>query len=123
MRLTEGFTPGTSSCRDARGNLVTKALGVLRLWRHRFSTLLRGDGDINFATTEESEPAPIDEDGVEIPPSSHNEVRVAIQLLKNNKAARPDCLPAELFNTGGDELLRSLSAEYCWKKVCLAIGT
>ena len=45
---------------------------VLRLWRNHFSTILR-DGDINSATGEDSEPAPIDDDGVEIPPPSHNE--------------------------------------------------
>ena len=82
-RLTEGLKHGASSCRYERGNLLTDAQGVLRLWRHYFSTLLRGDGDINSATREDSEPAPIDDDGVEIPPPSHNEVRVAIQRLKN----------------------------------------
>ena len=49
-RLTEGFKPGASSCRDERGNLVTDAQGVLRLCKDHFSTLLLGDGDINSAT-------------------------------------------------------------------------
>ena len=84
-RLTEGCKPGASSCRDEKGNLVTDAQGVLRLWRHHFSTLLRGDGVNNSATREDSEPAPIDDDRIEIPPSSHNEVRFAIQRVKNNK--------------------------------------
>ena len=69
---------------------------------------MRGDGDINAGTREDSEPAPIDDDGVEIPPPSHNEVRVAIQRLKKNKAAVQDGLPAELFKAGGDELVRSM---------------
>ena len=107
-RLTEGFKPGASSGRDERGNLVTDAQGMLRLWRYYFSTLLRGDGDINSATREDSEPAPIDDDGVEIPPPSHNEVRVAIQRLKNNKAAGPDGFPVDLFKAGGDELVRNM---------------
>ena len=51
-RLTEGFKPGASSCRDERGNLVTDAQEVQRLWRHHFSTLLRGD--INAATREDT---------------------------------------------------------------------
>ena len=54
---------------------------------HHSSTLLRGDGDINSATREDSEPAPIDDDVVEIPSPNHSEVRVVIQQLKNNKAA------------------------------------
>ena len=41
-------------------------------------------------------------------PPSHNEVRVAIQRLKNKKAAGPDGLPAELFKAGGDELVSSM---------------
>ena len=83
-RLTEGFKPGTSSCRDERGNLVTDAQGVLRLWTHHFSTLLQGESEINAATRKDSEPAPIDDDVVEIPPPSYNELRAAIQRLKNN---------------------------------------
>ena len=77
------------------------------LWRHHFSTLLRGYNDINSATRD-SEPATIDNDGLEIPLPSHNEIRVAIQRLKNNKTAGPDGLPAELFQAGGDELLSSM---------------
>ena len=78
-------------------NKKTDAQGVLRLWRHHFSSLLQGEGNINAATREDSEPAPIDDYGVEIPPLSHNEVRVAIQRFNNNKAAGLDGLPAELF--------------------------
>ena len=59
---------------------------------------------------ENSEPASTDNNGVEIPPPSNNEVRVAIQRLKNKKAAEPDGRPAELF--------KLLSAEYGWKKAC-----
>ena len=60
------------------------------------------------ATREDSEPASIDDDGVEIPPPSHNKDRVAIQRLKNNKAAEPGGLPAELFKAGGDELVKRM---------------
>ena len=45
-------------------------------------------------------PNPIDNDGVEIPPSSHDEVKVAIMRFKNNKAAGPDGLSAELLKIG-----------------------
>ena len=94
-RLTVGFKPKVSSCRNERANLLTDAQGVLRLWRHHFSffiTLLRGDGDINAATREESEPAPIDDDGVEISPPIHNEVRVATNQNQQGCRARwPPC--------------------------------
>ena len=74
------------------------------------------------ASREDSELAPIDDDGLEIPLPSHNELRVAIQRLKNNKAAGCEVLRAELFKTRDDELVRSLSAEYGWKKASSAIG-
>ena len=77
---------------------------MLILWRHHFSALLRDKGDINAATREDNELAPIHDDGVEIPLPSHNEV----QRLKNNKAAGPDGLPSELFKAGVDELVRSI---------------
>ena len=109
--MTEGFQPGASSCRNERGSLVTDEQGALR--SHHFSTLLRGDGDINAATREDSEPAPIDDNGVEIPPLNYNEVRVAIQRFKNNKAAGPDGLPAELFKAIDDELVRSIQQLIC----------
>ena len=74
---------------------MTDAQAVLTLRMQNFSTLLRGDGNINSATRKDSVPAPIDDDGVEMPPPSHNEVRVAIQRLKTNKVAGHDGLPAE----------------------------
>ena len=103
-RLTKGFKSGASSRRDERGNLVTDVQGVLRLWRYHFSTLLRGEGDTNAATREDSKPVTIDDYGVETPPPSHNKVRVAIQRRKNKKGTGPDSLPAELFKAAGDDL-------------------
>ena len=55
------------------------------------------EGDIYSATREDSESAPIHDDGVEMPPPSHNEFRVVIQRLKHNKAAGPEGLSAKLF--------------------------
>ena len=94
-RLTQGYKPEVSSCKDENGNLVTDPQGVLRLWRKHFSTLLQSDDDTNTAFMNVVH-NPIDDDGVEIPPPSHEGVNVAITRLKNNKAAGPDRLPAEL---------------------------
>ena len=49
-----------------------------------FSTLLQGDDDTNIAF-KDIVPNPIDNDGVEIPPPSHEEVKVAIMWLKTIK--------------------------------------
>ena len=46
-----------------------------------------------------------------IPPPSHNDIRVAIQLLKNNKTAGSDGLPAELSKA--DELVRIMHQLIC----------
>ena len=77
-RPTEGF-------KTERGNLVIDAQRVLRLRRHPYSMLLRGDGDM--------------------PPPSHNVIRVAIQRLKKATLHGP---PAELFQAVTDELVRSI---------------
>ena len=106
---------------------MTDAQEVLRLCRHHFSTLLQEDGDINFATREDSKPAPIDDDGVKITPPSFYEVRIAIQLAnQKQQGCRPDGVPAELFKAGGIKLVRSMHQIICriWmEKVCRAIGT
>ena len=77
---------------------------MLRLWRKYFSTLLQGDNGTNTACRDVV-PNPINDNGVEIPPPSHEEVKVAIMRLKNNKAAGSDGLPAELFKTGCNKLV------------------
>ncbi|XP_037957054.1 uncharacterized protein LOC119686977 [Teleopsis dalmanni] len=112
-RLTQGFKPGASTCKDENGNLVTDTQNVLKVWKEHFSKLLSGDDNINSAIEEMPSVSPIENDDVEIPPPSHNEVRVAIQRLKNNKAAGADGLPAELFKAGGDMLIGCMHQLIC----------
>ena len=58
---------------------------------------------------EDSEPAPIDDDWVDITPPNHNDVRVAIQQLKTTTLQAP----AGLFKAGVDELVRSMHQIIC----------
>ncbi|XP_060665808.1 uncharacterized protein LOC132798106, partial [Drosophila nasuta] len=109
---TNGFKTGASNCRDENGNLVTDTQCTLRLWRAHFSQLLAGDDGTNPAIGGSSPIPPID-DNVDIPLPSHDEVRVAIMRLKNNKAAGADGLPAELFKAGGEELIRCMHQLFC----------
>ncbi|XP_060665754.1 uncharacterized protein LOC132798055 [Drosophila nasuta] len=111
-RLTHGFNTGASNCRDENGNLVTDTQCTLRLWRAHFSKLLAGDDGTNPAIGGSNPIPPID-DNVDIPLPSHDEVRVAIMRLKNNKAAGADGLPAELFKAGGEELIRCGHQLFC----------
>ena len=109
-RLSDGFKTGAKSCKDAHGNMVTDAQGILKAWREHFSKLLNGDDDINPAAGVEN---PLTDDGVEIAPPDYDEVVTAIARLKNNKAAGADGLPAELFKTGGEELTTRMHELLC----------
>ncbi|XP_073817543.1 uncharacterized protein [Musca autumnalis] len=93
---TDGFGAGTSSCGDQQGNLVTDTDSVLRIWKEHFSNLLVSNSSED------------DEDGMGCIPPGQDEVKTAINRLKNNKAAGADGLPAELFKTGGDALIRCM---------------
>ena len=108
-RQTGGLKTGAAACKDENGNLVVDTQGMLRIWREHFSRLL--NGDIN---TDEAEPEiPITDDGVEIPPPDYNEVCIAAKRLKNNKAPGADGIPAELFKTGGQELINRVHMLLC----------
>ena len=70
-----------SSYKDENGNIMTDTQGVIRLWRKHLSTLLQGDDDTNTASRDDV-PNPLDDDGVEIPPPSH-EFSFPAELFKN----------------------------------------
>ncbi|XP_050339414.1 uncharacterized protein LOC126765720 [Bactrocera neohumeralis] len=87
-RLTQGLKTKAYSCRTQSSDLVTDAQSILKLWREHFSSLLNG----RECTTPGE--FPIDDDGADVPLPDHEEVRIAIARLKNNKAAGADGLPA-----------------------------
>ena len=87
--LTECCKPGAPCCKDENGNLITDPLGVLRLWRKQFSTLPRGDND-TYTTFRDVVPNPIDNDGMEILPPSHEEVKILMAYPLN--CLRPDVM-------------------------------
>lgn len=76
-RLTEDIKPGVSSYENR--NLITEK-------NFTSSTLLKSDGDFNFATWEKQNPNRIHIDGLEDPSSNNDEVGVAIQRLKSKTA-------------------------------------
>ncbi|XP_054091878.1 uncharacterized protein LOC128924113 [Zeugodacus cucurbitae] len=97
----QGFKTGALSCRDRGGNLITDVQSIPGLWREHCFVLLNGG---ESTTPGDGEPdSPIDDDGIDVPLSEHEEIRIAIACLKNNKAEGPDGLPAELFKYGGEE--------------------
>ena len=103
-------------CKDKDGNLVTDTQSMLAICRDHFSTLLVAERKNLDETIGE-----IDDDGIDCHPPNQDEVRTAIARLKNNKAAGADGLPAELFKTGGDELIGSMHKLICkiWLDECM----
>ena len=67
----------------------------------RLLTLLRGNRSSHSAFKDDDVQDPINDNGMEMPSSGHEEYKVAILCLNNNKAAFSDGLLAELFNTEG----------------------
>ena len=111
-RLTEGFKTGAFSCKNKDGDLVTDVQSNLKLWREHFSNLLNSDSCACHRESEDPD-TPIVDDGIVVPLPDHDEVRIAITRLKNNKAAGADGLPAELFKHGGEELVRCMHQLLC----------
>ena len=70
-----------------------------------FSNLLQNDDDANTAFRDVV-PNPSGDDGVEIPPPSHEPFKVTIMRLKNNKAAG---FGGELFKTGCYALVQNMA--------------
>ena len=97
-RKFDGSKPSASSCKDENGDLVTDS------WRKHFSTLIQGD-DYTNTDFRDVVPNPIDNEGVEILPPNHEEVKVAIMRLKNNKAVGLNGLITELIKTRSNELV------------------
>ncbi|XP_053968269.1 uncharacterized protein LOC128869687 [Anastrepha ludens] len=106
-RLTEGFQTGTFSCKKKDGELVIDIQSNLKLWREHFSNLLNSDSCACHRECEDPD-APIVDDGIVVPLLDHDEVRIAITRLKNNKASGADELPVELFKHVGEELVRCM---------------
>ncbi|XP_073836854.1 uncharacterized protein [Musca autumnalis] len=82
---TDGFGTGASSCRDQQGNLVTDTDSVRRIWKEHFSKLLVSNSSEDYEDTT----VPIPEDGIECIPPSQDEVKTAINRLKNNEEQEP----------------------------------
>ena len=97
----KGFDPRVTMIRDHDGNILTDVKSILRRWQEHFDKLLNGDATLDPPPEVEHFP----EDGKWIDPPTYGEVKKAIASLKNNKAAGPDSIPAELFKHGGEKLV------------------
>ena len=89
--------------------MVTDIKSSLEIWRAHFNATLNGNDTNNPASEmiRPSRPNTLD-NTTPGAPSDREEVAMAIQRLKLNKASGYDSLPAELFKAGGDELVRCM---------------
>ena len=91
-------------CRDKSGDILSRKEIVIERWAENFEERLNLTTDEqiqepHYATEQEHEES-------EVP--SLEEVRAALQSLKNNKAPGSDGMPAELLKVGGDATLNMI---------------
>ena len=93
-RSLSGKTQQSSATiKDLNGNVLTTVEDQLKRWAEHFSSTLNRDDPRNPPRLETNIPElDINSDAI-----TRNEVRQAIQLLKNNKAPGYDDIPAELL--------------------------
>ena len=113
-RMSEGFKSKASFCKGQDGNMVTDIKSSLELWRAHFNATLNCN-DTNNPANEMIRPSRPNtlENTTPVAPPDREEVTMAIQRLKLNKASGYDGFPAELFKAGGDELVRCMHQLLC----------
>ena len=92
--------------------MVTDIKSSLELWRANFNATLKSDDTNNPANEmiRPSRPNTLD-NSTPVAPSDREEVAMAIQRLKLNKASGYELL--QLFKAGGDELVRCMHHLLC----------
>ncbi len=108
-----GMNPLTS--KDG-SSLLKDTDSITSRWREHFSDLLNLPSTVSENTTDQIPLRPTKEE-LAAPPTLE-EVEEAIQKMKNNKAAGPDGIPAEIFKAGGPKLAAHVHAliEKIWQQ-------
>ena len=88
--------------RDSDGTLIKEREGVLARWAEHFSILLNNITDTDQSVLDELPDLTTFAELDDIP--TIEEVARSVSSLKNNKAAGPDSIPAELLVNGGPAL-------------------
>ena len=92
-KLTGKFNKSSSHIRDNHGNLLKTDEDTLNRWAEHFNDIL------NVPSPQTEADIPPSEDTLDIltEPPSLEEIKLALKTLKNNKAAGPDNIPAEVL--------------------------
>ena len=97
-KLTGKFNKSSSHIRDKQGNLLKTDEDTLNRWSEHFNDVL------NVPSPDIEADIPPAEDTLDIltEPPSLEEIKIALKTLKNNKAAGPDNIPAEVLKADID---------------------
>ena len=92
-KLTGKFNKSSSHIRDNHGNLLKTDEDTLNRWAEHYNDIL------NVPSPQTEADIPPSEDTLDIltEPPSLEEIKLALKTLKNNKAAGPDNIPAEVL--------------------------
>ena len=101
--VKKGFQPRISMVRKENGEITSHQAEVIDTWKKYFDEHLNSDtrlsNNVNQQLTYNTD------DAIMIPEPSVEEVKAAINKLKNNKAAGYDSIPGEMLKTGCERLL------------------
>ena len=95
----------TFACKDKDGNLLLSADVAMTRWGEYFRETLNNDATETSIAALQKPPI---YDNIQIDPPTIEEVRTAIQRLKNNKSAGLDNIAAELLKFGGDSVVNHI---------------
>ena len=101
--------------KDADGTTLLKDNDmILKRWAGYYTQLLNNSNPTDPGVLDELPWLPPVEEMDHVP--TIQEVRDAVESLKNGKAPGPDGIPAEVFKCGGEDLLNCLTALFqkCW---------
>jgi hypothetical protein len=105
-QITKGYQPRMGLCKSKYGNLIGTENYILERWAEYFEDMLNVKVDEEPESTEYT-------DELEITEPSLDEVRQAVESLRNSRAPGEDQLTAELLKNGGPELIRTLHKLIC----------
>ncbi|XP_076041945.1 uncharacterized protein LOC143025818 [Oratosquilla oratoria] len=91
------------SLKDNQGNLLTEPEDVDRRWNEYFESMLntpREDSDMNTNDDDDGEENQVGDEDI-----TEEEVMISLKLMRNNKAAGTDDIPAEIYKYGGQHTI------------------
>jgi hypothetical protein len=106
----EGFKPRTDLCKDKQGKIISDNAAIKNRWKEHFQQLLRSKVNNSHYNPQDALQT---DDGIQVEPSTLNEIKEAIKMQKPHKAPGKDGILAELLKQGGESLMQTLHRLIC----------